>query len=635
VTPVSGGPISRRLAVVAGTLLAAAGLAVLTAAPAWAHAEPAGSIPSDGSTVDNSPDTLDLRLTESVELAGTKVSLVDGSGRVLSTGKPELLRVPNAGPKDASTLRVPLPVLPPDTYRVSWTTLSSDDLHTTAGTLVFGVQRPVAPAVAALPADPLPSVSEVIAQGAIYLGLGGWMGAMVLLALFRTRDAAAPLSATARSRLLKVGAVAAGVGAAGGIALLLVRATGFDGGPIRTAWLLLTGSSVGPPWLARECAAAAMVTLALSALRKPAMSKQVLFGCGAALALTAGVSTALLGHLSTSGPLLLTTDTLHVLATMVWAGTVIAAGAVLLRARGEAHRELVRAVLSRFGLIATSALTVLVATGLLLAADRVASVDALLLSTYGRTLLIKVALVALAALAGLLTTLSLHGRRRTGRRTRRTVLVEMSLLTGVLLMTAGLVSTHQASGPQWRPPTEAAVQGLTSANVDDLVQTLSVRPNLPGRNFITVNVFDTRRPAPAPVQAVLVTLRGPDGTTVTRAAGPAAPNSYLLATDDVVSSGPWEITVTAVRPQLAPASGAFTWVVPPAAVVVRQPVVSLNPLTPYTGWLASMVLLIGVAAMALLLRRRTRRGRSEPARLDSTQLEPTQPEPPRLPTGVR
>ena len=77
---------------------------------------------------------------------------------------------------------------------------------------MFGVQRPVAPAVAALPADPLPSVSEVIAQGAIYLGLGGWMGAMVLLALFRTRDAAAPLSATARSRLLKVGAVAAGVG---------------------------------------------------------------------------------------------------------------------------------------------------------------------------------------------------------------------------------------------------------------------------------------------------------------------------------------------------------------------------------------------------------------------------------------
>jgi copper transport protein len=613
-----------RLAVLAGSLVATAGLAVLSAAPASAHAEPTGSIPADGSTVDAAPSRLELSLTESVELAGTRVSLVDGSGHAIAMGEPELVRAAAAGPKDPSTLRVTLPPLPPDTYRVSWTTVSSDDLHTTAGTLVFGVQRAVAPAAAALPADPLPGAGEVAAQAAIYLGLGGWLGAMVLLALFRTGDAAASLSAAARSRLLKAGAVAAVFGAAGGLALLLVRATGFDGGPVRTAWLLLTGSSVGPPWLARECAAAAMVALAWYALRKPAMSRQILFGCGAALALTAGLSTVLLGHLSTSGPLLLTTDLLHVLATMVWAGTVIAAAVVLVRARGDEQREFHRAVLRRFGLIATSALTVLVATGLLLAADRVASVDALLLSSYGRTLLIKVTLVLLAALAGLRTTLTLHGRRRTGRRTHRALQLEMVLLSAVLLTTAGLVSTHQASGPQWRQPADAAAQNLTSANVDDLVQTLSVRPNLPGRNFITVNIFDTRRPAPAPVQAVLVTLRGPDGTTVTRAAGPAAPNSYLLATDDIVSSGPWEITVTAVRPQFAPASGAFTWVVPPAAVVVRQPIVSLNPLTPYTGWLASMVLLIGVAAMALLLRR-ARSGRAEPARL----------EPPKIPAGVR
>lgn len=605
-----------RLAVVAGALAAAAGLAVLSAAPASAHAEPTGSSPADGSTVDSAPAGLEIDLTESVELAGSKVSLVDGSGHTIATGKTELIRAAAARPKDPSKLRVPLPPLPPDTYRVSWTTVSSDDLHTTSGTLVFGVQRAVVPAAAGIPADPLPAVGEVAAQGAIYLGLGGWMGAMVLLALFRTGDPAG----AARSRLLRAAAAAAGVGAAGGIALLLVRATGFDGGPIRTAWLLLTGSSVGPPWLAREAAAVAMVALALYALRKPAMPKQALFGCAAALALTAGMSTALQGHLSVSGPLLLMTDTLHVLATMVWAGTVIAAGAVLLHTRGD--RELARDVLRRFGFVATSALTVLVATGLLLAANRVASFDALLLSTYGRTLLIKVALVALAALAGLVTTLTLHRRRRADGRARRTVLVEMWLLTGVLLITAGLVSTHQASGPQWRPPGNTSTSDLTSANADDLVQTLSVRPNLPGRNFITVNVFDTRRPSPAPVQTVLVTLRGPGGTTVTRTASPAAPGSYLLATDDLVSSGPWAITVTALRPQFAPASGTFTWTVPPGTVVVRQPVVSLNPLTPYTGWLAAAVVLLGVAAMTLLLRRRRT---PQPAALES----------PKLPAGIR
>jgi hypothetical protein len=251
-----------------------------------------------------------------------------------------------------------------------------------------------------------------------------------------------------------------------------------------------------------------------------------------------------------------------------------------------------------------------VATGLRLAGDGVASIDALLLSTYGRTLLIKIGLVALAALAGLASTLTLHGRRRTGGRTPRAVRVEMALLTGVLVLTAALVSTHQASGPQWRPVTTQAGQTSTAANVDDLITTLDVRPNLPGRNFVAVNVFDTRRPAPEPVRAVQLNLRGPDGTTVARAASPSGPNSYLLATDDLGSSGRWQITVTVVRSRLTPASGVFSWEVPPDVVVARQPVVSLRPLTPYTGWLSGAALLAGATALALLIRRRARRNDS-------------------------
>jgi len=36
---------------------------------------------------------------------------------------------------------------------------------------------------------------------------------------------------------------------------------------------------------------------------------------------------------------------------------------------------------------------------------------------------------------------------------------------------------------------------------------MSIRPNLPGRNFVTLDVYDTRRPAPEPIQAVTVTAR--------------------------------------------------------------------------------------------------------------------------------
>lgn len=134
-----------------------------------------------------------------------------------------------------------------------------------------------------------------------------------------------------------------------------------------------------------------------------------------------------------------------------------------------------------------------------------------------------------------------------------------------------------------------------------------MRPNLPGRNFVTVNLFDTRRPAPAPIQAVDVLLRGPGGAAVTRTASPAGPGSYLLATDDLADSGPWTITVIAHRPDLAPASASLQWTVPPATAFTRPTVFSDAPLTAYTQWAAALALLAGVAAARLLPGRRPRR----------------------------
>lgn len=591
-----------RAAVLAGSVVAAAGFALLSAAPAWAHAEPIGTVPADGSTVDSSPPSIEIRLSEPVETAATKVSLVDGGGRTLPTSPAELLRTAGAGPEEPVTLRIPLPVLAPDAYRLSWTTVSSDDLHTTAGTLVFGVRRAVAPAAAGAPADPLPALGEVLAQAAIYVGFGGWIGSMVLLFLRKPQDGP---SRPVRARLLRTGAVAAVVGFVGGVALMLVRAAVFGPDLARVAWQLVSGTTAGPPWVVREVVALGMAAVSVSALRRGSLPRRPAAVAVLVLAAAAASTTALLGHLGRSGPLLLLADVLHILATMTWAGTVVVAGVVLVGLRGQ--REQARAILRRFGLVATGALILLVATGLLLAGDRVASLDALLLSTYGRILLLKAGLVAVAALAGLVTTRSLHGRRQDPGRTRPAVRAETAVLAGVLVVTAGLVSTHQASGVQWRPPDPVASQNSLTA--DDLVGTVEVRPNLPGRNFVTVSLFDTRRPAPAPVQAVTVVLHGPGGATVTRTAIPAGPGSYLLATDDLADSGPWSITVTAHRPGLAPATATLPWTVPPAAVFTRPTVFSGAPLTGYTAWAAVVVLLLGAAALRLLTRRTARRVR--------------------------
>ncbi|WIX98557.1 copper resistance protein CopC [Amycolatopsis mongoliensis] len=591
-----------RMAVVAGAVLAAAGFAVLSAAPAWAHAEPIGVAPADGSTVDSSPPAAEIRLTEPVETAATKVSLVDGAGHTLPTGPAALLRTAGAGPEEPVTLRIPLPVLPPDAYRLSWTTVSSDDLHPTAGTLVFGVQRAVAPATAGPPADPLPGAGEVLAQAAVYLGLGGWIGSMVLLFLRRPPDGPAR---RVRARLLRTGAVAAVAAFFGGLALMLVRAAVFGSDVVPLAWQLVSGTTAGPPWVIREAVALGMAALSVTALRRGSLPRRPVAAAVLVLASAGAGTTALLGHLGRSGPLLLATDVLHILATMTWAGTVLVAGVVLVGLRG--HREQARAILRRFGLVATGALTVLVATGLLLAGDRVASLDALLLSTYGRILLLKAGLVAVAALAGLVTTRSLHGRTQDPARTRPAVRAETVVLAGVLVVTAGLVSTHQATGAQWRPPGPVVAQNSLTA--DDLIGTVDVRPNLPGRNFVTVSLFDTRRPAPAPIRAVDVVLRGPGGAAVTRTASPAGPGAYLLATDDLADSGNWTISVTAHRPGLAPATATLPWEVPPPAAFTRPTVFSDAPLTGYTAWPAALALLVGAAALRLLTGRGTRRAR--------------------------
>ncbi len=597
------------MAAVGGTLLALLGTSTLLAGPAEAHAELGWSVPADGSSVRTAPAHVELHLTEPVEAAATKVTLRDDTGRAVATGTPALTA---AGPEQPATLTIPLPPLPAGTYRLGWATVSSDDLHPTAGTLVFGVDRPVAPATVGAPADPLPASGEVAAQWALYLGFAGWTGAMVLAALLVRVRVDRRWASAARRRLLRFATGSAVFAAVAGAVVLVVRAAQLGGNPLATAWSLVAGSSGGTPWLIREGLLAALAVTAVWLLR----SGRPVRVLPAVLATAVAVATAWQGHLAASGPLWLATDSGHVLAAVVWGGTVLASAVALPGSRTGLSRRAARILLRHFGFVALAALTVLTATGLLLASNRIASVDALLFSTYGRTMLVKASLVAFAALTGLATTVVLHRRR--GRPAGRLVRIEGAMLAGVFAVTAGLVSTHQAAGPQWRPP--AAPEGLTaSAQADDLVETLTVQPGIPGRNFLTAGVFDTRRPAPAPIQSVTFGLRGPDGSLRIIAATPAETGTYLAAVD-LEQAGTWQITAIVARPGLQPAAHDYTPTLVPGVQVSRAPRVSFNSLTPVTGWLAVAALAAGIAAALLIRRRRPRPSESSGRHAQNSDL---------------
>jgi methionine-rich copper-binding protein CopC len=98
-------------------LLAALSFSTL---PAWPHAFLEWASPEVGSTVQGSPEAIDLRFNEDLEPAFSTVSVLDQAGNRVNIGN---VRVDPANPKQ---LRVPLHPLAPGVYKVGWRVLSVD-----------------------------------------------------------------------------------------------------------------------------------------------------------------------------------------------------------------------------------------------------------------------------------------------------------------------------------------------------------------------------------------------------------------------------------------------------------------------------------------------------------------------------
>ncbi|WP_146230995.1 copper resistance CopC family protein [Micromonospora sicca] len=601
----------RRLARVLA-VLALAGLTVpVGSAPAQAHAYLARSAPADGAVLDRAPETLTLSFTEHVELSAARITLTDGDGRQWAVTR-LVLRDADGAPaaEDADseepvTLVAGLPALPANTYHISWRTLSSDDLHTTSGTLVFGVGRQVTAAGTAGPVAPGPR--ETVARALGLLGLAVLLGGAALAVLHgRAARRPDPTAAVVRRRLLTVSGYA-GVVALLAAPLQLAIQLSWAGGD-RSG--LLFDQLTSGRWLLRELGVAVLLAAVLRAAQRPGAGPPATVVFGAVGALAAAVGSALLGH-PMGGPLRTAlVGGVHVLAAGGWAGAVLATALALLPVvrRTPDRAVQVRALLRAFAALAVGCLTLLVLTGLLLAGPQVVTVDALLGSPYGLLLLAKVAVAGAAGLLGL----------RTARRLRRSDLPRRGLRTeaALLAVVLGLAGALAAAGPARGPAFPVAAAGRAvpqvSGQAADLVDTVAIRPNRPGRNIVSITVGDTRRPAPAPVTGVSVLLIGPNGERavhpVTRTA-----DGWVVAVDDIRTPGQWRVGVTVLRDGLSPVSDSHDWLVPagdPTGASVRVSAAPLRPVLDRTAGL--LALLLAAAAGALAVRRRRRR-RAGPA----------------------
>jgi copper transport protein len=578
--------------------LLAGGALLLLAGPASAHAYLDETVPADGAVLATAPSTVVLQFDEHVVVSRTSVVVYDGAGRAHPATSVRAVGAAGGDTEQPMRLEAQLPAgLGSDAYRVVWRTLSADDLHASSGDLVFGVGQAVAGRVPA--GDPPPVPLEGLLRWTALLGLAMLAGAAVVGGLLT--GGARPAPVLRRLRLLA--AAGGGLALAGRAAVTLeeaVRGAGVAGAPG-----LLLHSRYGLRGLLEGLAVLGLLLVVRAGTRTGWTPLRGL--AAAAMTAAAAVLVGLLGHEASVSPTRLVVAGVHIATALTWAGSVVVAAFVLLPAlRSDLHAPVARRALRRFGPVAGGCVGLLSATGLLLAGRSVTTLDALLLSPYGQLLLAKTALVAGALAIGGATFLVL----RRHRRLRPAVLAtEAGLLVGVVAVTGLLATAAPPVGNRWQPPVTGTAGARASSNADDLLETVALQPNLPGRNIITVGVLDTRRPAPGAVAAVTIALVGPQGRRIDVLARPAGPHRYTATVDSLGAPGAWRVTVSAARAGLPDATAHYDWSVASVGRSVRW---SAAPLRPWTDAAAvALLALASVGAAVALARRRGRRPGSD------------------------
>jgi copper transport protein len=633
----------------AALLLGAAAAVLLLAQPASAHANLVRSDPPNGGVLARAPAVARLWYSEEISPEFSSARVVDRTGAAITGSRAQV-----GG--DPRQLTVELPSLRKGTYGLVWRVLAEDDGHATSGVVVFTVGGAAA-AAGAIPAaaGATPAAAGAGVEGTAATPVGvllRWLGLCALAGLVgclavagpvlgRARAAAAPDTVAAgarlaRRRLLAVAAGCAAAAVAGGVLTLAEEGRRAAGGgrALGQAVLdLLTGTRWGHLWLAREAALIALVTVLLGIRSRlgeaRARRATVLSVTAAALVLAVAWVEALGSHsaaLESARGAAVAAYSLHVLTGLLWLGALPALVLTLFpRVAGLPPRDVARACRGPFSTLIVISVTVLVVTGLYGAGRQVPEPGQLLSTTYGRTLLLKTALLAAVGGLGLANSALLHGRRpgKRGRLVRapggaapsRRLIIAEALAGAVVLAAAGLLA--ETAPP--RAPVSAvplAEPRAYDTTVGDLVVSVSATPNRPGANGFTVLAESSRRPPPAPIERVTLGL-GRSGERGTLPLRQIEPGRYF-GTGRLDSAGP--ITITAViRRAGERLTVTMPWRVSPKAApptAARQE----HRLAPYLNAVALCVLVLALSAgVARVVARRGRDrklGTESPARAE-------------------
>ena len=554
------------------------GLLVVWAGTASAHAQLESSDPAAQSVLLIAPTQVVLHFGEPVTVDAGSLRVLGPDGRRIDNGGTHHLE----GDSRAIASTLP-PRLPKGTYVVAWRVISAD-AHPVHGAFVYSVGSDRGAAKASVQATALADRSGSTTVGVLYwlIRLLVFASLLVLVGLsWMIALAWRPGGSPRRAGVVLwvswwVLAVAT---------VLAVAAQGLYGAGLPIGDIIRPSLITGV--LRTQFGELAVVRLGLLAVfigvlrgiedrasRGPLRWRWVLpFNAVLGLALVLTVSLA--GHASTGADPTwgLVLDVLHLSAASVWTGGLALLAVVLIRpdaSRGQTDDpgRITRAVSA----YALAAVVVVVVTGTLQSMRQVGSVYAFVNTTYGRTLLVKIAIVVVLIALGALSRRLVHrgwGLRRSSRaaissappaqpsspapaqfgasgghdsrpgRLRRLVVAELAVVLAVLAVTALLVNSVPARQA-------AALPFSTSFTTLGVQVNVLVDPARTGPvNRIHIYVLSSAgTPKAVPELDASLSLAAEELGPLQVPLRVGGPGHYYATHVDIPITGSWTLTIT-------------------------------------------------------------------------------------------
>jgi copper transport protein len=412
-------------------------------AGAWAHATLEKTSPRMGERLAGSPRVVTLLFDQRVRVLANAIEVVDTKGRLLS-GTPHTL----AG--DPRVVVAPLKQLPRGGYTVRWAAISNDS-HVGRGVFTFGV-RAAAPNLSEAFGATGPTTSEHVVRWLYFVSLALLTGGLG----FRLLVLRGPLPPPVERRFYRLTGVGVVAALEVGIVAFLLRAqdalqlpfTGFLYGDLSP---FANATRFGKAFVAMELGFAFVAALLYLAWLT---GRRFLLWGAFLLSLGLGSGLSLSSHQSDDrGWLPSFADWVHLSAAALWIGGLLSLALVVWK-----DASLRRPAFWRFSEIAGPLVAVVVGAGVYMTFKRFPALHDLWELGYGRLLLVKLGLVALALGWGAFHHFVIRPRLESPRiaaRLPRSLAGEAAVAVSILLLAAILVDS--------KPPAKTAPQPARAA----------------------------------------------------------------------------------------------------------------------------------------------------------------------------